>query len=292
MTEGSPQSLPLVRTGKSAVDLAALEPLASKLAREIQALLEIRVKGDIALAADTANAARYPEWRIAQNPFGAIIRVRWAGSSEEMLLQLPGFLVSQLVDLHYGGTGNVPVSGEFSAAEMRFVERLADQLASIFQITFAQFGLSSNASAEVQTDILFANWPKSRDEIAVQPITVERTGIKSSTISIIIAIETIRSLSGRTHENTAAAPPPDAAWAERVRQATMQVRLPARTVLTRNELPFQRLLTLAPGDILPLLLPAHIPLTVAGRTFAYGTLGEANGRAALFIEKLEKEPLL
>lgn len=288
MTKVSPQSSPLVRTAKSAVDLAALEPLASKLARQIQALLESRIKGDLALVPATANAALYPEWRIAQNPFGAIIHVRWADGDEEMLLHLPGFLVSQLVDLHYGGTGNVPVDGEFSAAELRFAEKLADQLASVFQTTFAPFGLLSSVSAEVQTDILFANWPKSRDEIAVQPITVDGTGIKSSTINIIIAIETIRSLSGRTLENTAAETPSDAAWAERVRQATMHVRLPARTVLTRNELPFHRLLTLAPGDILPLLLPAHIPLSVAGRTFAHGTLGEANGRAALFIEKLEK----
>jgi flagellar motor switch protein FliM len=282
--------MPLVRTAKSAVDLAALEHFSSKLAREIQALLESRIKVDIALVPATANAARYPEWRIAQNPFGAIIRFRWSGGNEEMLLHLPGFLVSQLVDLHYGGTGNVPVSGEFSAAELRFVERLADQLASIFQTIFAPFGLSSNVSAEVQTDILFANWPKSRDEIAVQPITVEGAGIKASTVSVVIAIETIRSLSGRTDENAANDVPSDAAWAERVRQAAMNVRLPARTVLTRSELPFQRLLTLSPGDILPLLLPVHIPLTVAGRTFAHGTLGEANGRAALFIEKLEKEP--
>lgn len=280
--------MPLVRTAKSAVDLAALEPFSSKIAREIQALLESRIKVDIALVPATANAARYPEWRIAQNPFGAIIRLRWSGGNEEMLLQLPGFLVSQLVDLHYGGTGNVPVSGEFSAAELRFVERLADQLASIFQTIFSPFGLSSNVSADVQTDILFANWPKSRDEIAVQPITVEGPGIKSSTISIIIAVETIRSLSSRSHEIAEVEAPSDAAWAERVRQAAMNVRLPARTVLTRSELPFQRLLTLSPGDIVPLLLPAHIPLTVAGRTFAHGTLGEANGRAALFIEKLEK----
>jgi len=74
-----------------------------------------------------------------------------------------------------------------------------------------------------------------------------------------------------------------------MRAAAMRIRLPARTILAHSDISFQRLLTLAPGDILPLLLPTQIPLTVAGHVFAHGSLGEANGRTALLIEKMEKE---
>lgn len=290
MTGTSPQTLSLARTEKTVVDLTVLEPVAAKLTRGIHAALASCVNADVRLAAASAHAARYPEWRIAQNPFGAIIRVRWTGCTEELLVYLPGFLVSQLVDLHYGGTGHVPASGEFSAAELRFIERLADQFAPVFEAIFEPFGLSPGISTELHTNMLFVSWPKSREDIAVQPITVDGPAIKSATINIIMAIETIRRVSSPSNDNGIVDSPAHAAWAMRVREAAMQIRLPARTVLTRDEVAFQKLLTLAPGDILPLLLPAQIPLTVAGRTFAHGTLGEANGRAALMIEKLEKEP--
>nr|WP_246156569.1 FliM/FliN family flagellar motor C-terminal domain-containing protein [Sphingorhabdus profundilacus] len=69
----------------------------------------------------------------------------------------------------------------------------------------------------------------------------------------------------------------------------MRVKFPTRIVLTHCNVSFQKMLTLAPGDILPLLLPAQIPMIVSGRVFARGSLGEANGRAALMIEKIEKE---
>ena len=47
------------------------------------------------------------------------------------------------------------------------------------------------------------------------------------------------------------------------------------------------LLALRPGDVIPISLPQHIPLTVAGRLFAHGTLGEADGRAAIRISRIE-----
>ena len=44
---------------------------------------------------------------------------------------------------------------------------------------------------------------------------------------------------------------------------------------------------LAPGDFIPVCLPTRVPVTVAGRLLAHGTIGEANGRAAIKIDKLE-----
>ena len=68
---------------------------------------------------------------------------------------------------------------------------------------------------------------------------------------------------------------------DRMIAALMQVCLPVRSVFVRPEMPIARLLALRPGDVIPISLPQHIPLTVAGRLFAHGTLGEADGRAAI-----------
>lgn len=271
------------------VDLTVLEPLAGKLASGMQAILDSRTTREMNITAGSANAARYPEWRIMQNPFGALLRFSFANGKDEMLIHLPGNLISQIVDLHYGGDGNVPARYAFTAAERQLVERLGQRFESELAAAFEQAGLPLMRFIEASSDLLCSAWPKSRDAIAVQPFTCEGGVIKPDVISLILAVETIRVMTDRCSDEAANETAIDTAWADRMHAAAMRVRLPACTVLTRGDISFQRLLTLAPGDILPLLLPTQIPLTVAGHIFAHGSLGEANGRAALLIEKIEKE---
>ncbi len=282
---GSPQAMPLVRAQNETADIAALEPLAAKLARGMQAVLDSRSTGQIGVTAGSANVARYPEWRISQNPHGALLRFGTAGCNDDLLVHVPGNLVNQIVDLHYGGCGTVPNQTEFTAAELQFVSRIGERFALLLEAA----GLGPIKFGEAQTDLLQAVWPKAREAITVQPFTCEGGAIKPAVISLILSAEAAGGLSKRNEGNSQNDTPSDAAWTDRMRAAAMRVRLPARTILTRSDISFQRLLTLAPGDILPLLLPAQIPLTVAGHIFAHGSLGEANGRAALLIEKMEKE---
>lgn len=279
----------LARAQHKAVDMAVLEPKAAKLARGIQGLLESRVGGGITLVAGAPNAARYPEWRIAQNPFCALLRFGFSNGTDKALVYLPGYLISQIVDLHYGGCGAVPPRAEFAAAELRFANWLGEQIAQLLEVAFGASASSQVRFIETHTDLLQAGWPKARDAIVVQPISAEGRAVKPAIIGLILAADTVRSLPDSDNKNAPSGTPAEMAWTEQLRDAAMRVQLPARTVLARSEVSFQQLMTMAPGDVLPLLLPAQIPLTVAGRCFAYGTLGEANGRAALMIEKMMKE---
>jgi flagellar motor switch protein FliM len=284
MTAPFTNAITLVRSKSDATDLAGFAPIATKLARGIQDILE-SLNGGVAITAGTANTTRYPEWRIAQNPFGVLLRFGLNNGRDEVLVHLPGYFISQIVDRHYGGCGAVPARGEFTPAELRFIARLGEQIVAALEAA----GSTAATFAKAQTDILGASWPKSRDAVVVQPLTVEGGEIKPAIISVIFASECARIFSDGSACDTANAAPPDAAWATRMRMASMRMQLPARTVLAQGEVCLHRLMRLAPGDILPLMIPAQIPLTVAGSTFARGSLGEANGRAALMIEKIEKE---
>lgn len=276
--------MPLVRAHHETVDFVALEPLAAKLARAIQSVLDGRSNSMIKVTAGSANAARFAEWRIAQNPFGALLRFGSDGK-DDLLIHLPGYLLSQIVDVHYGGRGTVQMQTEFTAGELQFAERIGGRFALILETA----GLGSMRFQEAQPDLLQAAWPKSRDAIAIQPFTCDGGAIKPAIVSLILSANAASELSRHGESNFDDNRPTDQAWADRMRAAAMRVRLPARTILARSDISFQRLLTLAPGDILPLLLPMQVPLTVAGHIFAHGSLGEANGRAALLIEKMEKE---
>ena len=73
--------------------------------------------------------------------------------------------------------------------------------------------------------------------------------------------------------------------------AVGEVRIQARTVLARPELPLSELMQLQPGDVIPVSLPKSVPLIVAGRRVALGSVGEKDGKAALKIEKMETRRL-
>lgn len=287
MTATAP-SVSLVRSQAKEPDLASLEALAQRTASGLQALLDVSNNGTVRITAGAANAVRYPEWRIAQNPFGALLRYRCANRTDELLVHLPGYFVNQVVDLHYGGSGTVPVRSGFSAAEMRFISGFGEQFAKLLE-AFGSCGTVQADFVEVHTDLLCAHWPKSREDIAIQTIFAEAENIKPTAITLVMASETLQLLVDGSNHDSASAMTVDTVWAERMRAAAMQLRVPARAILMRNQLSVQRLLTLSPGDVLPLLLPSQIPLIVEGRIFAHGSLGEANGRAALRIEKIGKE---
>lgn len=279
----------LTRNANDAAELNQLEPLAQRISQSIQSLLGSFTKGAFQITTGTANGARYPEWRIAQNPFSAVFRYAMPKRGEELLVHLPGSLVCQIVDLYYGGSGTVQARAEFSAAEMRFLSGFGSQLAPLLKAHIDPDEGSPFEYVRAETDLLQMTWPKSREAIIVQSFFAEGEAIKPSAVSLILTTETLRFLDNRRSVEENQEAPTDAAWSERVRSAAMRVKFPSRIVLTHCNVSFAKMLTLAPGDILPLLLPAQIPMIVAGRVFARGSLGEANGRAALMIEKIEKE---
>ena len=284
----APSSVSLIRSRTKEPDLASLEALAQRMVSGLQALLDVSSSGAVRISTGAANATRFPEWRIAQNPFGALLRFRFANRNDELLVHLPGHFVSQIVDMQYGGSGVAAVRSAFSATESHFISGFGEQFAKLLNALGSR-GTAQADFVEVHTDLLYASWPKSRDDIAIQTIFAESDKIKPTAITLVMALDTLQLLVELRNHDQARTMTVNAAWAEDMRAAAMQLQVSARAILMRNQLSVQRLIALAPGDILPLVLPSQIPLIVEGRVFAHGSLGEANGRAALRIEKIGKE---
>lgn len=274
----------LLRPAPVADDFSGLSPLSERLAHAFQDMLAKRAK--IEVKAGPAALARYTEWRIAQNPFGMLLRYTLGAQDDEMILHIPGYLISQIIDIEYGGSGQLPSRNAFTPAETRFVERLATQILPQLAMAAGIADTGGSRLAEMQPDILAFGWPKSRDQIVVAGIFIEGPSIKAATISMFVDVATARQTGDRLCATQEATPTPNPVWQDKMQAAALRIRLPARAILTRTELPASRLLTLAPGDILPVMLPTKVPLTIAGRHFASGTIGEANGRAALKIEHI------
>ena len=130
---------------------------------------------------------------------------------------------------------------------------------------------------------------KPEETVAVSQFTVQPWPGQAATIEFLYPLAGLRSV-----EQALAAKMPDevgaksSEWKARLDAALGEVRVEARTVLARPELPLSELMRLQAGDVIPVSLPHLVPLIVEGRRIAIGAVGEHDGRAALRIERIEQ----
>ena len=231
--------------------------------------------------------ALYSEWHPSQPAFSLLMPFALGKDAGELVVVVPGQFISQILDVQYGGLGKVPERQGFSTSEMRLAMRLnAHVLSYVNHALLAAIPEAVNAQP-VQTDLQAFNLPQCHDNIILAKIDVECSALGSNAIHAFIGYAQAKKIAMRFADVNPNGRPADREWKDKMRNAALRVPLPARAILTQADVPVSRLLSLRPGDILPVMLPADVPLLVAGRRFARGTIGEANGRTALKIENME-----
>jgi flagellar motor switch protein FliM len=289
-TETRPSSL--IRQHDEPTEFPGLDDIGRKLARVFVDLL----------AAGGATATVNPgvtevtslgDWR--ENSKGPLVvaRFRVDPLNAHVSLAISQTFLTRLVDCFFGGHGDAdPGRRPLSASEESYFERLARGLEELM-------GSAWTSHASVNITLADHNGVHSdgvvgadATRMAVQafPVTLEH-GAKGH-IDLIYPISMLTNVPSLAAvvEPEEMAPPADLIWQGKLREAVLQAHFPMRAVFARIELPLSRLLSLQAGDVLPICLPRQVPVTVAGRNFAMATVGEASGRTAIKIERLEKGP--
>lgn len=230
---------------------------------------------------------RYSEWSRSEPAFSVLMPFELGKELGEIIVVVPGQLISQILDLQYGGTGEVPARNSLSTSEMRLVDRLAAHM--LPAASRAMHGLIAEPikALPIVTDMQAFDLPQYRDSIVLAKIGLDRGALGTATIHCFIGYAHARKVAMRYADANPTVLPPEPEWQVKMETAALRVALPARAVLTHADVPVSQLLALRAGDILPIMLPADVPLLVAGRRFARGTVGETNGRAALKIDNME-----
>jgi flagellar motor switch protein FliM len=139
-----------------------------------------------------------------------------------------------------------------------------------------------------ETNMAYASLVAPEEPVAVARFSIAIGQGRTTRIDIVYPVSSLRAieaqLSAKVHDDGGLT---GAEWRERMGSALGEVRLQARSVLARPTLSVSELLRLQPGDVIPISLPAMVPLLVSGRQVALGKIGEHDGRAALQIEKIE-----
>ncbi|MDQ8757161.1 FliM/FliN family flagellar motor switch protein [Sphingosinicella sp. LHD-64] len=277
--------------GRPMAVLPAVDRLNERMVRRVRDLIEPFARAKPNVTVEPTVVRSFGDWQAEQGEFASLSLYSFKPMKGAILIRIEPEFVSRLVDAYYGGTGALPTrrAREFTATEESVASRLADTLAAALGQVWSEVVPAQPLLRSRETHAGFAGLAKAEEAIAVSQFTIAPWPGQGATIEILYPVAGLRSL-----EHLLAAKPSDdvgltgSDWRRRMGTAVGEVRIKARTVLARPELPLSELMQLRPGDVIPVSLPTHVPLLVEGRRFAIGTIGEHDGRAALKIEKIEQ----
>lgn len=281
----------LLRRAAASYAFPALEGVANQFARSLRDL--VRALGAPTIQVERAGAEQlsFAEWSAAAAP-AIFWRYHAPPLKGPLLIAGSRPLILQLVDIFYGGRGQLAAEREeLTDAEERFAARLGRDIG--MQIAAAwrdKLGLEPELDC-VSGDPAKLAAVRADDELFVQRFTLRGAPLDGRTIVCAYPVAALRSIaSDELLPDMQSASGVDPAWRGALDKALRGVRLPVRSVLARPEISLVKLLALEVGDVIPLSMPRHVPVTVAGRRFALGSIGEANGNAAILIDHIEKGP--
>jgi flagellar motor switch protein FliM len=280
----------LVRAADPAVGFPGLNVIGDRLIRGIRSEVEGLGLAGCKVTAAPVTLTSFAEWRELQPKAAGLVRLSLAPLKGAALALLPLPLIACLVDGFYGGTGEQGSDRQhFSGAETRFLARFADALSAVFKASWTDVHPVSGAILSVVTDWPDLSFVQDKDIVAIQTLGIAGSSLDACSIAIVYPVASLRAAKALSAATGAdAALTIDASWTDRMAEAVLEARVPIRTIFARTELPLTRLLSLEPGDLIPICLPTRVPITVSGRLFAEATVGESNGRASIRIEKIEQ----
>lgn len=270
--------------------LPALERMGEKMARRMRDVIEPFGRTKPRVVADTVAVRRFDAWRAEQPEFTSLSLYSFRPLKGGVLLAIQSDLVSRLVDSFYGGSGAQALNKprEFTATEERLLARLSEALIGTLADIWSEILPVQPKLNSRETNSAFASLVRDDEPVAIARFSVALAQGHSALVDILYPVSSLRAveteLCARMHDDGGIA---SRAWRERMGSALADVRIEARSVLARPNISVAELLQLQPGDVIPISVPALVPLLVAGRPIALGRIGDQDGRAALQIEKLE-----
>ena len=203
------------------------------------------------------------------------------------LFILDAKLVFKLVDNFFGGDGrHAKIEGrEFTATEMRVIQLMLKQ-------TFADLAEAWAPVLDVECEYLnseinphFANIVTPREYVVVSRFHVDLEG-GGGEIHVTLPysmLEPIRELLDAGIQSDRV--DRDESWNISMREQLLTSEVSVSSVLAKRSIDLRQLTRLKVGDILPIDLPAEVPICVEGIPVFTGRFGTANGNNVVKITR-------
>lgn len=279
----------LLKSAAKTCDWSGLDELGQKIGRGLRAMLRDQGAEMPRVAYEGHEQMAFADWAGAHDGFEALARMKLSPLKGSLGISWPGATIAQLVDLHYGGDGRVrKAKAEFSAAETRFIEKLMARLSDQLSLCWREIEGAEASFVGLEPAPARLRVARGDEQVLVQSWHIGAGNLTDAKITMVLPVEGLRKLAPALGVEEALGDNVDESWRQQLRSAAMDVSLPVRTIFARPELAFDKLMNLAPGDVIPICLPRRVPVTVSGMLFAYGSIGESDGRSAIRVESIEK----
>ncbi|WP_294389920.1 FliM/FliN family flagellar motor switch protein [uncultured Sphingomonas sp.] len=269
--------------------LTGLERMGDKLARALKPALEPIARGRIGVSAQPLETISYGDWQDRLRGPVSLTLYRLRPLKGGMLVAIEPDFVARLVESFYGGApggSRQPKTGDFTPSEELLLRRLLDRLSTILVQHWNEVTPIDLALAGQEMSVLHLPFLRRDEGVVIQRFAIA-TDAGPSEIEVVYPLAMLRpieeKMAARVHDEDVST---GTEWRRRMSDALQEVTLPVRSVLARPEISVAQLLSLKPGDVIPITLAPRTPLLAGSRRIADGVIGEQDGRAALMIEKV------
>lgn len=269
--------------------LPALDRMSERMARRVRDVIEPFARAKPRVTAQPVAIRRFESWIGDQPEFTSLNMYRFRPLKGGILVAIEPAFISQLVDSFYGGTGSATAlkGEEFTATEERLLIRLTEALMAALSEVWSEVVTVSPQFSSRETNTAYASLVRREEPVAIARFNITPVQGRETALDILYPVSSLRAveadLASKMNDDGGFI---GVEWRERMAAALREVRLEARSVLANPTMPLSDLMKLAPGDVIPISMPATVPLLVKGRVVAHGTIGDQDGRVAIKIEKM------
>ncbi|MBN8847853.1 MULTISPECIES: FliM/FliN family flagellar motor switch protein [unclassified Sphingomonas] len=269
-------------------DLHTLQHLSARLARSLRGVFEPVLRQEVRTWAEPLMVQRFADYRV-ERPDQLTAWLPLGMDERTALCVLDGRFVLELLDLFFGGIGHVPAElpHEFSPAAEAMVARLGEMIAAPLTAAWEPLARVHFTVGRCEANAAMLTNIEADDAMIVTRFGIARGHAKPVFIDLVYPVTALKphgtALTGKV---VAKSVEQDAQWTAALTRAAMQVRFPVRSVLAEPVISLARLMELKPGDVIPIHFTNDVPVMVGNDRLGTGTVGTANGHAAIRLTKL------
>ena len=272
-------------------DLRALEHLSARMARSLRQVFEPLLRRGVKSWSEPVEVDRFAGYCAARRAEGLTgwVPLTLSTGGSPAIVVIDGTFLLETLDIFFGGFGEAPnpMPVEFSPAAEAMLRRLATAIAAPLGEAWGPLAGIAFEPGNPEANPAMMGAIDGEDAVIATRFGIQAGDALPSFIDILYPVAALKphapQLSTKVHGRSA----PDPKWLSGLTRAVMSVKLPVRSVLAEPVVSLATLLELKEGDIIPINFGPQVPVWVANRRLGTGTVGTANGQAAIKLNSID-----
>ncbi|ODP37630.1 FliM/FliN family flagellar motor switch protein [Sphingomonas turrisvirgatae] len=272
-------------------DLHALQHLTARLAKALKPQFEPYVGDGVRCWAEPLVVQRFGDYK-SERPAGltAWLQLAMAPGRGRALIAIDGKFVFEMLDRFFGGDGEAshPLPAELTGSAETLLMRLGAGIAAQLDPAWEMLARIEFTCVEPVAPLSTPPEIDSGEAMVFTRLGVASGDAKPHWIDILYPVAALKPHTpSLTAKVIGGDPEPEPEWRNGLTRSAMALRLPVRSVLAEPLVRASTLMALRPGDVIPLTFGTDVPVMVGRQKIGFGTVGTANGRAAIKMTRFE-----